>query len=408
MIKKFKNVPYKSSIVTILLFTITTPFISTNCFKVNAMQREITTIESVGKYTESQHNFIIDAPVKSYDNIEKLEQVSNFKFKIPDFIPEGNKVSAFQLRKLSEKCNAIEIFLENLNGSFSFQIFQGDPFESLKNVERDKTKAFENVKIDGKKEPLKIGGINGLNVTLSTTFPDRKVGNSNFIESQKITKYFIWQNEGLWYSVEYKSESKSKDSNSMSVNLPQSDILQIAQSIKYPEDLRNVKYLIVKDSSTESPVMNVYDKEDLEKAKNILGFNPKFPVEIDKELNITSSIVRISDNSNKENNKKEFEINNFYNNKNGSIIFAQGKDLKYYKSLEKNDYLNEDENGSLLIKPEKLVLNYIEIFKYSSRGIVPQISYLWKENDIYYSLTFYVNIENSDEIVKKFINTKPI
>lgn len=408
MIKRFKNVSYKSSIVTVLLFTITTPFILTNYIEVSAIQRETTTIESGGKYTESQHNFIIDAPVKSYDNIGKLEQVLNFKFKIPDFIPEGNKVSGFQLRKLSEKCSAVEIFFENLNGSFSFQIFQGDPFESLKNVENDKTKAFENVKVHGEKEPLKIGGITGLNVTLSTTFPDRKIGNGTFIESQKITKYFIWQNEDLWYSIEYKSESKSSDSNSMSVNLSQSDILQIAQSIKYPEDLRNVKYSIVKDSYTESPVMNIYDKEDLEKAKNILEFNPKFPVEIDKELTMTSSIVRISDDYNKENNKNKFEINSFYNNKSGSIVFTQGKGLKDYKSIEKNDYLNEDEYGSLLIKPEKLVLNGIQIFKYASTGIVPEVSYLWKENDIYYSLTFYVNIEKSDEILRKFIDTKPL
>jgi hypothetical protein len=39
---------------------------------------------------------------------------------------------------------------------------------------------------------------------------------------------------------------------------------------------------------------------------------------------------------------------------------------------------------------------------------VPQVNYVWKENNIYYNVIFFVNIENCDEIVKEFMNSKPL
>lgn len=408
MIKKIKKGSYKSSANIILACLIAAIAVSMN--SVMAKGAEVNSGNVIS--TSVQHEFIIDAPVKFYTDIKKIESIVNFKFKVPDYLPNGNKVGGFQVRKLSQKDNALEIFIQNSNGSFSFVASNRDPVEILEKIECEKTKTIENSKVESKKEPMKLGGITGVKVTLITTLPCRQIGNEYSKESKKSSEYFIWKNENTWYGLEYNSSSESEETSSKLVSISEDDIMKIAESIKIPDEVKNINYIVDKGDSEENSSVYIYQREDFQKAKALLGFDPKFPLKINQDINITGSIVSLSENSDAKNNKISYSLSNFYSNKNGSITFTAQGSSKNYEDIMKQEVVtnqnNSEEVKSQEIKAEKLKINNNDVYKYTKRGIVSEVNYLWKENDIYYSVTFFVNTENSDEIFKLFINSKTL
>lgn len=285
--------------------------------------------------------------------------------------------------------------------------------EYLKKIEAEKYATTENLKIESEEQQMNLEEINGFCVTVITTSPTKTMENGYIREeSQDVDKYFAWKNDGLWYSIKYNSilNIKGKESKN-ELDISQDNVEKIVKSIKYLEEIRNVDYYVKGMVSTECPVMSIYDKEDLEKAKNIIGFNPKFPLKINEDININDATVQISVDSDIKNNKINYEIDNFYSNKNGSITFNQGKTSKNYEDIKKNGYFIEDsteDNKPKQIKTDKLVINNKEVFKYIENEYISALTYVWKEDGIYYSVTFFRNFENSDETIREFINSKAI
>ncbi|NOW03274.1 hypothetical protein [Clostridium beijerinckii] len=354
-----------------------------------------------------QHKFIIDAPIKFYNDIKRLEQVIDFKFKVPDFFPEGYKVQELQLKRISDKDNVLEIVYGNKDGIRSLQISEQDPSESLKVIENGKSKALENSQVEISKQPMKVGDINGLSVILTTTFPVKNAMENQLSEIKAVNNYFSWKDDGLWYSVEYKSESKSERSSNNSLELSSDDIKNIVKSLKYPEDTKDLNYCI-KNLNGGDVEMNIYDRDDIEEAKNALEFDPKFPIRINNNISITNSTARLVGDLNNNKEKACYEINNLYSNKNGSITFTQTANSSVYDEMMKNKYIKINKEGNVEKKIQELRIENNQVFKRSQEGIVPQVNYVWKENNIYYSIIFFVNIENCDEIVKEFMNSKPL
>lgn len=413
MIRELKRTSIKFPLRIILICMIIVIISLGNNLIIKGAEVNITSSTSILNDKMKKNGFIIDSPIKFYDNIKKVEKVANIKFKVPDFLPDKNKVNGFEIRKLSEKDNAVVIFFENSDDNFSFLVSASDPVETLKAIEDNRTKAIANIKVDSQKQPLKLGDINGLNVTLSITLPARQIGNNYSKESNKISNYYIWKNEGLWYSLEYNSTSKSEENSNALVNISKENVINIIKSLNYPEKVKNVDYSLVRSASAEIPSSNIYDMEDLDCAKTLLGFSPKFPLNIGEDIKITGAIVGISGECNTKNHVTQYELNNFYSNKNGSITFTEQKNSKIYDNINKNGYLPPyEESGKDSViqqtKAEKLDISNIEVFKYFSKSSIPQVNYVWKENDIYYSLSIFVNTLNSDEIAKGFIASKSI
>lgn len=408
MIKELKKIiNSKASTRTVLSCIVTATMITTNFVMAKGIDYnniDIINSSKVGDKNE-QHGFIIDAPIKFYQDVKKVEEVTDFKFKVPDFLPEGYKVQGFQLMKISNKDNVLAIIFENKNGILSLQISEQDPAEALKIIESSKFKAIENSKVESIKKPMKLGEINGLSINLTTTLPARKIGEGYLAESKVVSNYFAWKDQKLWYSIEYDSKSNSKENYNDSVELSGDDMQSIVKSLKYQEDIKSINYCIQKYGSQRIKSMNIYDKEDIEQLKTILGFNPKFPLEINKDINITSSVIGIFGSTNINENEISYELNNFYSNKDGSITFNQSKRSSIYDNIKENKYIK---SGEKQIQVQELNINNNEVFKYLPKGIVPQVNYLWKENEVYYNVIFFVNVENSDEIIKEFINSKSL
>jgi bla regulator protein BlaR1 len=394
-----------------------------NCSVVKAADANsiVLTAVSSSQNVNGEHKFIIDAPLKGYDDINKAEQVAGFKFKVPNFLPEGNKLGAIQVRRVVDKDNIIQIYFEGQNQlpfDITFQVSKTEHVAALKNMENAKIGTTKNPKIEAKEEVMKLGEINGKSVTLSIISPAEKLENGITTEEfTEVYKYFVWENEGLSYSIKYNSIIKKGDKTSKnSLNLSEDIIKKIAESIKYPEEAKDVDYSPVKrEVSTEIGVMDIYDKEDLEKAKSLLGFNPKLPLKINEDISINDSGVGISYDSDIKNNKINYELNNFYSNKNGSITFSEGKNPKEYNEIKTNGYRSMENwktKEVMKLKADKLNINNKEVFKYEVKPIEEgddsYMNYIWNEEGIYYSVVFFGNTQNTDEIVKSFVNSKPI
>ena len=226
MIKNFKQNSSKISKKTTLSCMVIAAVTAANCSVVKAADANSIALTAVSSSSivNGEHKFIIDAPLKAYDDINKAEQATGFKFKVPNFLPEGHKLGAIQVRRVVDKDNIVQIYFDGQNQipfDITFQVSKTEHVAALKNMESDKMKFTEKPKIEVKEEAMKLGDINGKSVTLSITSPSEKLKNGITTEEFTETyKYFVWENEGLSYSVKYNSIIKKGDKSSKnSLNL---------------------------------------------------------------------------------------------------------------------------------------------------------------------------------------------
>ncbi|WP_459477252.1 peptidase M56, BlaR1 [Clostridium saccharoperbutylacetonicum] len=421
--KEFRKNSLKITQKTILSCMVIAAVTAVSCPMVKAEEnKSVVTTSSSEANLNNTHKFLVDAAIKDYEDIRKLEKVTDFKFKLPNFFPEGTKLQCIQLIKISDNNNAIQLYYngdgKHVLGDISFQISKTDPVEAIKKIETDKMKTTKNPKVEAEEKSMKVGDINGTSLSLSITSPSEKLENGfTTKEFKESGKYFIWQEGGVYYSIKYNStvsneDKKEKEYLALSENL----ITKITKSIVYPSEIKVNDYLEFKQElSTETGVMGIYDSEDLKNAEKLLGFSPKLPIKINDDIKINDSVVGLSSDSDIKNNKISYELNSFYSNKKGSITFNEGKKSKEYDDIKKNGYLNEKNwktNEMVKINVDKLNVNNMEVFKYKDLQVEKDeeqcMCYMWKENDIYYSVIFFGQADNSDEIIKTFVNSKPM
>ncbi|MDO5518353.1 MAG: peptidase M56, BlaR1 [Clostridium sp.] len=367
---------------------------------------------------KEEHKFLVDEDIKSYHDISKIKEFAGFDFKLPNCILDGDEVGSLQLIKTADNKNAIQIYFHNNNNyknDYDMEIFQTDPEETLKKINELHGYSKE---MNTTKQSLTIGGLNGEDITLTITSPKEEADGYVIDESKETKKYFVWQENGTWYSICYSSQYTSGEYDKQLESLSQDNIEKISSSLMDLSKINNVNYSMEKEElSTECALMAIYDKDDLKEAENILGFNPKMPLKINDDITIKQSAVGICGDSDIENNNIKYELNSFYSNKEGSITFNQSKADAFnkYDSIKKNGYVTEtylDENNQereKKINVEKVEFSDKEVFKYlenSENG--NDAVYMWKDGDIYYSLCFFNANEDCDEIAEEFVNSKTI
>lgn len=421
--KELKKNSLRITQKTILSCMVLVAVTAGNCSVAKAADNNlIAATSSSATNVNGTYKFLIDSSVKDYDDIYKLEKVTNFKFKLPNFLPEGDKLDAIQLIKLSDKDNAIQLYYngddKHIASDISLKISETDPVEATKKIEVDKMKTTKNPKVEAEEKTMKIDDITGTSLSLSITSPAEKFKDDH--ESKEFTvseKYFIWQDGGVYYSIRYTSQITNEGkSGKENIILTEDVIKKIVKSFVAPSQIKLNGYSTIKNElSTETGVMGIYDNEDLEKAENLLGFTPKLPIKINDDIIIKESVVGVSSDSDIENNKIDYELNSFYTNKDGSITFNEGKTSKQYDYIKKNGYYSEKNwktNEMVKIDVSKLNVNNTEVFKFKELQVeenqAPCLCYFWKENNIYYSVIFFGQADNSDEIIKTFVNSKPM
>lgn len=400
MIKNFKKGSYKMSAAAAICCVLAGGIIFTSGVTAKDVRTDniVTAVNNKNSIKKQEEDkFLIDSQIKLYNNLKKAEEIAGFKFKVPDYLPANYRaLPMFNIMRNSDKANVLRIVFQKPahkvldNKFFSFQASKENMEKVLK---RDAEEISEDTKVQISKREINLGGINGYNITIKSICSNG---------SKNIRKYFVWQNEGIWYSIEYGC-GESDDVLELSID----DIGKVASSIKYVEDIKNVDYSVKKEFLTEIEPLLIYDKDDLKKAKELLGFTPKFPLNINKNITIDRAEVILLEDSDIKNEKFNYELNMSYISKVdnlfliGAVSFSQRKDSKNYDDARK--------------KVNSIKIDGKEVFKYElyeeeskENKRLKEYIYIWKENGVYCEVSILEGNGNSDEIAKEFINSNEI
>lgn len=403
MIKNFKKGSYRMSAVAVICCILAGGIMFTNGVNARDMKRSTNVSAVINK---ENNKILVDTPIRCYVSLKKAEKITGAKVKVPNYIPRNHAVvPSFQVIKISDKEYSLRMLFDEENHiNFTFQASRGNMEKVLKQIaeieNKDNLELLSNSeknqderKVEFSKETMNLAGINGSNITIKRTSPNN---------TQIIEKFFVWQNEGMWYSIGYDEKWQRSEESKSTMSTSIDEVGKIASSIKYIDDVKNVNYSAAEkeDISTEEATLEIFDKEDLKKAKELLGFDPKFPLNINKEITINGAAVGFSADSDIKNKKLGYELDIFYNAKIGYITFNQGKSSKKYEHIKKK--VNSIEiDGKKVFKYK----DYVET-ELNKKSKVE--NYIWEENGSYCEASISEGNGNSDEIAKAFVNSKPI
>ncbi|MDU1004857.1 MAG: M56 family metallopeptidase [Clostridium butyricum] len=420
MIKSFKNDSYKISAKAALGCLVAAVVVCTNGITVNAL--DVNSVSSQNTYNqtsiENKHEFLIDSTLKSYDDLNKVKEVSGFEFKLPDYsLGDGKLDSIYQVIKISDDSNVIDAHFRDgdSNKNLTLEIFKDDPVEALSKIYESHGVSRSNSKIEASKEQINVGSVEGNSITLKITTPERTIDNNIVPQSITESKYFMWQNDGIFYAIPYSGRYENNGQVKQDNKFENEELDRIASSLKNIDEIKDVDYLSVvpEELSTETGIMNIYDKDDLNKAQKILGFNPKMPLTVNS-INIQDSMVGITSDSDVENNNINYELNNFYEDDKNMMTFSQSKHDTFnrYATAKDKGYIYINETN---INTEKIYIDGNEVYRNLEKDVDQEnsketisVDYFWQQDDIYYTLTIFNTDGYHDEIAKEFINSKTI
>ncbi|MCX7709727.1 MAG: hypothetical protein N2484_07730, partial [Clostridia bacterium] len=422
MIKRFRKNNYKITAAAIVCVIVASAFTLTIALSPDSAEKEkvhqMDTQDTAAIVTpkeqpqKEESKFLIDDAVKVYSDIKKVEQVAGFKFKVPAYMPVGYKADGFQLLKASKEANVLKVFYRTENNkkrSFSYEFLTStinlSKFlpENARNQfigEADKI----NVDIESNSTAFDIGALKGSKLTIKQVFKGPK-------PLEIVSTYFVWQDKETECAIKYNETIKnSSGTTTIWLDLPQKDVERIALSIQYPDEkLENSIYKgLSPEVSTEIAQLPIYDKEDLQKAKGMLGFNLKFPINIPGDFKATMAHVGITANSDIKNKKILYELNMVYRNGKSFIAFTQRKDGAVYDEAARNGtivFKNGGPNSPQMIKVESLKGYEKAVFRYELRPEV--IVYTWKEDGFYCEVSFIDCQDNVEDALKSIIDEKP-
>lgn len=428
MIKNFKRGSYKISKMAALGCLVCTVATLTNSIQVSALDlSSLSAIENSVVYSEKEKSqFLVESDNKHYADMNKVQKIAGFKYKIPDYIVDNYETeSGGSVQKVSENENAVEIFFSNRDQnakSWSYQLIisKCDPDDALKKIaETNNSGLSENLSINIEKENTSLKELNGQKVIVTVDCPEKTDGEYTFSAFKETIKYFVWNEDGVNYSINYNSKFESNGKTNTTTDISEDNIYDIVKSLKDIDKITNPYYGKEPKLSTETPIMQIYDGDDLQKAKSIIGFNPKFPVNIKDDIKIIQASINITYDSDIENNKLYYEMWSKYELNNGDFITltSSNKNNEYEDIKEKGYYIIKDYDNeknefiSLKVSAEKINLGNKVVYKSKEEdnNNITNI-YFWEEEGVIYQLILWNNVDKSDNnldsIAEVFINSE--
>jgi bla regulator protein BlaR1 len=368
MINKFKNNTYKFTAIYLVAALLIGCVALTNPINAKQKNKQLkTSLENI----EIENNkdiiekLFVDEPT-SYNNLNSFIDAVQFNFMVPNYIPKNYKINSLSF---TPQDNIATINFNNTeefedHSHFSIKITQKHPVEYIN--EKETTSKLSSHTIDDIKGEILI------------------------TNNTRLIKYFIYKKDNVYYTISYYKENTSTIDS-----LRESEVAKIIKSLKNPE-LVNKSIYEINDGSS------IFNMEDMKKAREIVGFDFKLPLDI-KYTNI--SLV----------NKN---IISFY--------FAETMlwqtnlpSCNYYGKALKNEKIEiSDFHKKIYDKVEVKWenINNKRVFKetYTRKLIGNQtqpdkeVIYYWSENDLTYILPCYYYDSKIDyeDIIKSIMNAK--
>jgi bla regulator protein BlaR1 len=394
MIKTFKKSSYKISILVMVAFLLLTPITLTNA------QMDTT----INKANSPKKDFSLDTP-SHFNTLERALDFIDFEFKVPD---ADLKNYLFDSITLQDHVVRINFAVKNVvdTSAFTLTISEKNLMENENSYESYTGAHDEKTTKNTTIAPMNISNIHGMSVTTKFNYHWTKKGikeleknntkNKKHIPTIEDTiKYFIWQEDNIWYSLDYYFENTSYYGDTSIHEVPRKNLENILSSLKYTKDLKNTDYT----SIAWKNYLYIYGEKDLKSAEKIIGFIPKFP------LKLPEGFIPISSSTNcpmYSDTEPWIQLETLFQKKNDSksrITFIQTQSNDRYDFLEKNRYDRETNTQSTTIP-----LNNTKIFTFEGKDMQ---YYIWKKDNIVYTAKFAGKFKNKESIVSFFIQQPP-
>ncbi|MCT4619146.1 MAG: M56 family metallopeptidase [Marinisporobacter sp.] len=396
MIKAFKKSSYKISILVVIVFLLLTPLTLTNA--------QINT--TINESNSQKKDFSLDTP-SHFNTLERALDFVDFEFKVPD---EDFKNYIFDSITLHDHVLRVNFAVKNVvdTSAFTLTISEKNLMEDAKKNPYESYTGAHDEKITKNTTigPMNISNIHGISITTKFNYDWTEKGikeleknntkNTKHIPTIKnISKYFIWQEDNIWYSLDYYFANTSYYGDTSVHEVPKKDLENILSSLKYTKDLKKMNYV----SKAWKNYLYIYGEKDLKSAEKIIGFTPKFP------LNLPEGFIPISSSTHcpmYSDTEPWTQLETLFQKKNdpsSRITFIQTQSNYRYDFLKKNGYDRETNTQTPAI-----TLNDNKIFTFEGKDIQ---YYIWKKDNIIYTAEFTGKFKNKENIISFFIQALP-
>ncbi|MNI21405.1 hypothetical protein D3C73_749270 [compost metagenome] len=410
MIRSFKKGSYKLSAIAVICVAVLSTVTLTNAAK----PAEVSSPQDQSASTTvfAKDRVLFESSSRSYNNLEKAVKVADFKFKVPSVLPEGYKFESAQVRFTSRNSDenmlaAVKVFFGGKGERFALGTIEfsakvnniaglGSAYAAILLYEENGIEQKGELMI--KKEPLNIGGLEGLKVTVGT--------------GKKEKFYYLWQEGNIEYQIKGFASFTGQD------------FLTLMSAMKYPDQEMNARYV-----GEDMLISRVYDTGDLRRVPESLGFTPKVPLELPGQIKAVSAFVTQKINfsypidevdkktklitfgyatSRDSNSEIESKVKNF--------DFMQIKNNNIYEDIKKNGYVDfyridgernkakvsvMDIKGVEVLKTDKYKIDG----ELSSPDEVDFVSYFWKKDEVCYQVAFKGDGLQQMEIVASLMDS---
>jgi bla regulator protein BlaR1 len=428
MIKMFKKGTYRLTAIAIAFF------IALGCCTLTNAETGTNGAAALTANSKSgEAEFRFDEPYKNFFSLDRAMDFIDFDFKVPDKIPSNYE---FNMVSLDEEKDLVRIDFGKIDGEnkslVSMLVSNNDMAEYLKEKHSDVDEETVKTDIKFSEELMNILNIDGRCLTIYKDWEwsekdiaelqkDDKAEEGlrvkRLVPSEQVDKYFIWQDNNIWYSIPYYNKTAYyNDRFNMTRHVSEDDMKILVSSLKYPKEIQNAEYV----SKNVNRLLEVYDNKDLKTAEEILGFTPKFPLNLPGGFVPTSSRVFTFLYDGEEDEVTAMDTTFQLKDKNSiqELNLNQTKNISEYDDIAQKGYISSrnysihsvEENK---IKVNPITIDGIKVLAYErnvtnpnilSQGITTVQYYMWKQNDNVYEAQFVGDMGNQQEIVKALIN----
>jgi len=429
MINKFTKGSYKLSAMAMTLL------IALSCCTLTNAKADFDVAATLSSESMKEEQFNLEDPYKEFYNLDRAMDFIDFDFKVPDKIPTGYEFLRTTLDEVEEIVTvAFEKHDDTGHYNLPLLISKNDMIKFLKERHLGATSAVVEPDIKFSEEPKNILDIKGKSLAIYKNWewseedlaelqkddklekPEGGITSKRLAPSESVDKYFIWQDNGIWYSIRYYGKSTFLNSRHTWMDETSKDDIEILlSSLKFPQDIQDVEYI----SKDFNNYLQIYDNKDLIKAQEILGFAPKFPLDLPDGFLPTASRIfeYFTAVDDEDEPTKAVQMETVFHRKDKDIpqrlSFSQTKDTLEYDEIAYKGYMDDELSGNgEKLEPSSMVIDDIKVLTYERRitnpnwldkGLTSVQYYIWKQDDIVYKAQFVGDIADQQKILKALL-----
>lgn len=411
MIAKFKKGSYKLSAAAILLvLALSATMLTSASETARSSNADAGTSSGAEKAGSSSLNITrLNDWAKWFANLERANEYAGFTYQVPDYLPPGYQLQNAEVLEhyVNRTDNLAYLTFVSDFGKETETIFELVASKGNLLKTHDLVWGTGNIAPWTWGAPLAVtyrhdeatrGGVQGTLVTQTQGYEQH---------APEIAKSFVWQNDGVWYAINYYSENHTlKEGTPLHRrNLSEEELAKVVASFTYPQQLQHVRY----DGQGNS--FPLYGKADLAQAKDILGFPVKLPSALaNTPLKLSDSILLRAGDQN----------TGFSFRPHADSLLNSYRLMEEAEGIDLNDELTLYQSSTPLFDVTKLSpvrtleINGVELSAYAdpdhvymsptytsdsslgSEKFRSMTYYLWKQDDVYYTAVF-MGMDNDQE-----------